>query len=433
MPSHQDRRRGGVLDTERPRPFQEPVRRRAVEVAGPPQAVGPREPGEQLEVHLPREPPERAVADLGRGAPHPRLQVVRDQAEHLAPHVVAVDGADVQPVEERGGGGHAHLLVVQRPDAAVQVRRGRRLAEVVADGAEHHRELPRARQIADPPPRLIDHEQGMDPDVAFRMPLRLLRAVDQRRQFREQPVDHPQIPREGEAERRPVGEQEQFFQLAPDPFGRQIVERDRAADGARRLVDLEFEARRELDGPQDAQAVVAEGRRIDHAQAPGAQIAAPPVGIEVLPPQRVPGDGVDGEVAAARGLRQRQRGVAGYREAAVAAARLRFGAGEGDVERTELEDREAGADAVDRTESRQHRLQLVRGQAVDFDVDVLRRDAQQLVADPAADQQRPPAGDAHRAGHAVGEFQLLRHLLRSGNRSRCSGTTDRAGCGRTRG
>ena len=268
----------------------------------------------------------------------------------------------------------------------------------------------------------------MDPDVALRVPLRFLRAVDQRRQLRKQALDDAEVAREGEAERRPRGPQEQLLHLAPDPFGGQIVQRDRAADRPRRLVDLELQTCRELNRTQHAQAVVAEGAWVDHAQALGVQIVTPPMRVQVLPRQRVPGDGVHGEVAAPRGLRQRQRRIAGDDESPVAAAGLRFGARQGDVERTELEDREAGPDAVDRPQCRKHCPQSVRGEAEDFDVDVLRRDFQQVVAHPAADDERPAPRVAHRMGHAVGEIQLLRHRGRPGSRNRCSGTTGRACC-----
>jgi hypothetical protein len=67
--------------------------------------------------------------------------------------------------------------------------------------------------------------------------------------------DDAEIHGECEANRRRVGEQ-QFFDFAPDPFGRQIVERDAATDVACRLVERETEPRDELDRAQHAQAVV---------------------------------------------------------------------------------------------------------------------------------------------------------------------------------
>src|SRR5207253_609627 len=65
MPSHEQWLRGRVLDAERPRALEEPVHGRAVEGAGAAEAIGLRDAGEQLEVDLLREAPERAVADRG--------------------------------------------------------------------------------------------------------------------------------------------------------------------------------------------------------------------------------------------------------------------------------------------------------------------------------------------------------------------------------
>ena len=59
--------------------------------AGAAEAVGARDAREQLQVHLLRQPPERAVADVAGLVEHARLQVVRDEADDLAAHVEAVD------------------------------------------------------------------------------------------------------------------------------------------------------------------------------------------------------------------------------------------------------------------------------------------------------------------------------------------------------
>ena len=58
-----------------------------------------------------------------------------------------------------------------------------------ADRAEHHGDLLRPRQIVDARSRLIDDLQRVHPHVALRMPLRLLRAADEREQLGEQPFD----------------------------------------------------------------------------------------------------------------------------------------------------------------------------------------------------------------------------------------------------
>ena len=59
---------------------------------------------QQLEVDLLRQPPERAVADRRRRLEErQRLQVVGDDAEHLAADVEAADRMHVQPIEQPRG------------------------------------------------------------------------------------------------------------------------------------------------------------------------------------------------------------------------------------------------------------------------------------------------------------------------------------------
>src|SRR3954447_20190844 len=129
MTAEQNRRRRPMLDAERARALDKPVHRGAIEAAGPaPFAIGLRNAREQFQIHLVREAPERAVADfVTHLVPGTRLQMLRGDPEHLFAHVVAVDGVDVQPIEERRRRRHAKLLVVHGADPAVDERGGRRL------------------------------------------------------------------------------------------------------------------------------------------------------------------------------------------------------------------------------------------------------------------------------------------------------------------
>ena len=89
-------------------------------------------------------------------------------------------------------GAHAGLLVVVRADPTVEERRGRWLAEVVAHRAEHHGHFRPPGQIVDAAARLVDHHQRVRPDVAFRVPFRLLPAPDERLHLRQQAPDDAQ-------------------------------------------------------------------------------------------------------------------------------------------------------------------------------------------------------------------------------------------------
>ena len=145
------------------------------------------DPRQQLEVDFLRQPPERAVAHRRRRLEEgQRLQMVRDDAEHLAADVVAAERMHVEPIEQPRGRRDARLFVIHRSDPPVDERGRRRLAEIVADGAEHHRDLLRVIEIVDARARLVDDHQRVHPDVALGMPLRLLRAADERLQLGEE-------------------------------------------------------------------------------------------------------------------------------------------------------------------------------------------------------------------------------------------------------
>ena len=125
-----------------------------------------------------------------------------------------------------------------------------------------------ALEIVDARPRLIDHHQRVHPDIAFGVPLGFLRAVDQRLHFREQAIDHAELERERETDRRARRQQQQLFDFTPDAFRRQIVERDVAAQILCCGIHLQSESRRELDAAQHPQAVLDECSWIDRAQDP---------------------------------------------------------------------------------------------------------------------------------------------------------------------
>jgi len=90
--------------------------------------------------------------------------------------------------------------VIERPDPAVDERRRWRLAEVVADSCEHHGDEPRAIEVGVQLARLVDHHQGMRPDVAFGVPVWLLVAAHERQQLRKDLANHAKIECEPESD-----------------------------------------------------------------------------------------------------------------------------------------------------------------------------------------------------------------------------------------
>ena len=303
MAAHQQRLRRLVLDAERSGAFEEPVHRRAVERPRASMAIGTGEANEQLEVDAGGQAPEGAVAHaVARLVERARPQVLGDDAEDLAPHVDAVHRLHVEAVEEARGRRDAGSLVAGRAPSAVDHCGGRRLAEVMTYRAEHHRRQPRPIEVAVPASRLVDDHQRVRPHVALGMPLGILRAVVQRHHLGQDPFDDAEIAGEREPDRRPLGGEQQLLDLAPQPLGREVVERDGPADGPGLVVECALEAGGELQRPQDSQAVVGEGPRIDDAQPARGQIVAAAARVEVLAAEWVPGDRVDREVAPARGV-----------------------------------------------------------------------------------------------------------------------------------
>src|SRR6185503_15390442 len=297
---------------------------------------------------------------------------------------------------------------IHRSNASIDQRRRRRLANVVADGAEHHRQLLRPVEIVDARARLVDDLERVYPDVALGMPLGLLRTSRERQQLGQQLRDHAEVQGEGESNRRTRGKQ-QLFELAPDALRRQVVERDAATERSSGLVEREAEPGRELHRAEYAQAVVGEGFRIDHPQQALFEIAPAVEGIEELAGQRILRDGIDREIAAPRGFVDRHLRIAGDDEAAMAATGLRITPRQRDVETADLVDLKAFANRFDAPEPLEHAAQTIGRQAEDLEVDVVRFDscsiaqgngiaAKQPIAHPAADDERAAARVADRAG-----------------------------------
>ena len=330
-----------------------------------------------------------------------------DQPQHLTPYVVAVDAVDVETVEHPRGGWHAGSFVARRPPAAIDHGCGERLSEVVAHGTEHHGGQARPVEVGVPLPRFVDHHQRVDPHVALGMPLGILRAVVERHHLRQHLLDHAEVARQGESERRSLRHQQQLLDFAPEPFSGEVVERDGAADGARLVIQHAREACGELHGAQHPQAVVGEGARIDHAQPVGVEVGAAAERIEVLVGERIPADRVDREVAAPGGVLERHGRVALDRETGVSAPVLRLAAGQGHVDRAELVDGEGAAHRLHASEGAEQGRQVVLRHAEDLEVEVFRGPPAQPVAHVAAHHHRPAATRTRHARHGHGQIQRI--------------------------
>ena len=267
--------------------------------------------------------------------------------------------------------------------------------------------MPGARQVVDAGAGLVDHHQRVDPDVAFGVPLGLLRAPDQRQQLREQARDDLEVERERQPQRGSGGAQQELLDLAPDTLGRQVVEWNAGQQRPRLRVDLKSKSCDELHGAQHAQAVVAEVRRIDDAQAPGLQVGAAVERVVVFAGQGVQADGVDREVAPACRVGKRHARVALDREAAMSAARLRLAPGQRDVDGADLVHGKALAHRFDPPEAREQSRQIRGGDAEDLQIEILGVEAEQPVAHEPAHDPGAATGLGHRRRNRARRFERL--------------------------
>ena len=128
------------------------------------------------------------------------FQAVRDDALDLRRDIVPTNRLHVEAREKTLGGRDARLFVIDRADAPVEKCRCRRLAEIVADRAEHDRDLLRPLEIATLT-RLIDDQERVHPDVALGMPFGFLRTTNERLEFGKQAADNAELERERKAGR----------------------------------------------------------------------------------------------------------------------------------------------------------------------------------------------------------------------------------------
>ena len=103
--------------------------------------------------------------------------------------------------------------------------------------------------------RAVNHQPRMNIDVPFRVPFKLLWDAGERFYFGKELRGRAEPGEPLETDGRAPRVEQQFFHLAPDAFGREVCEVNRAAEFDGRRVDVELEARGELRGAQHAQRI----------------------------------------------------------------------------------------------------------------------------------------------------------------------------------
>src|SRR5437867_1481048 len=175
--------------------------------------------------------------------------------------------------------------------------RGRWLSEIVAEDGEEDGELPLLPQRSDLLLGRVEGEKGVDPDIPFGVPFRILGAALEGAQLRKEALDDAEAIGPLEPERGAPGLEEQLLDLPPDPLDREVAEIDPPAKIGRVIFDGELEAGGELDGAQDPKAVLDEGPGVDRPENPGFQVGLPAPRVDRFAGERVVEDRVDGEIS----------------------------------------------------------------------------------------------------------------------------------------
>src|SRR2546430_1260277 len=110
--------------------------------------------------------------------------MLADQRNHLRAHIVAIECVQVQPIEKTFRWSNTRFFMTARAPAAFEKFRCWRLTEIVAQGSEHYGDLLSVRKVVDQLACAIDDEASVNKNIAFWMPLRILRYLNQRFDFR---------------------------------------------------------------------------------------------------------------------------------------------------------------------------------------------------------------------------------------------------------
>ena len=144
------------------------------------------------------------------------------QRDHLRAHVVTIKRVEVESIQKTFCRRHTCFLMSARTQPAFDKFGRRRLSEVMRERGEHHRNSASHRKSSINSRARSTTRRRVNKNVAFRMPLRILRHIDQRFDLRKQLVEGAQRLQPTQTDRRAPGAQQQFLHLSPNSFGWKI-------------------------------------------------------------------------------------------------------------------------------------------------------------------------------------------------------------------
>ncbi len=151
------------------------------------------DPIQEIEFALARQPAKSAVAHFFTLFKKlSRLQMISHQRQDLLAHIVTLDRMDVQFFQKTERRSNSRFFVSTRAQTAIDELRRRRLAEIVGQGSQHYCHLLWIGEIVNQFARAINYQPRMDKDITFRVPLGILRNIDERFDFRKKLIERAQ-------------------------------------------------------------------------------------------------------------------------------------------------------------------------------------------------------------------------------------------------
>lgn len=298
-------------------------------------------------------------------------------------------------IGEEGPGGRFSfgLMVPARDSRSRNVGRGR-LSQIVAERTEQDDE----RRIAlETEPGygsrgLVQSEQRMRPDVSFRMPMRILRGVFEKVQLRMESGDESYGLRRDESKGRLVRLQQELLPFFPNPFLGKFPKRFEHRIHERRAFgfDRQSEPRNELQRAVDPERIVGERPCVRNPENSGIDVGNSSKRVVEALLENVEGDRIQGEIPSSESVYDAHAGVGLHAEAAVSRSGFRIPSRQRDVDfRTapdEFEDSERFSDFEHAAETRNDRLYSGIRKVVDFQVEILRGNAEKRVPRGSSDE-----------------------------------------------
>ena len=281
-----------------------------------------------------------------------------------------------------------------------------RLSKIMAQCRKHQPK--RIRSLISKRSSPIQYQQGVSPDIAFRMVLRRLRDIDESFQLRKPEIQMIHSVKLCEEDRGQIGFQKCLFQLPEDTLRCKSGKIHGTAHLCCFGSNPETEARGKLCTPQDTERIFSKSGRIHVTQNTIPDILNAAKMINNFASENILHHGIDGKIPAQRRLISPNKRIQRTQKILVSRPGGMFRPRHGNIQLVmpKPENSETLSESSGLSERRKNLCQCVRCNAVDFNIDVFVFTTEKPVADVSADKIGGTARIANTTGQCPGHFQI---------------------------